>query len=292
MTITYAAVTERRGVFITREALSMLYTRYAFAAPFCAGKDVLEVACGPGPGLGYLARTGRLVVGGDCTADLVTEARRHYGGRVPILRLDAHDLPFAAASFDVVLLYEAIYYLARPEQFLEECRRVMTGSGVLLISTVNRLWPGFNPSSLSTRYFAAGELLALLGERGFDVDLYGAFPGTAVSGRDRVVSALRRAAIALDLIPRTMTGKAWLKRLFLGPLVPVPAEVEEALASQSPLPIAPRSAPECQILFAVAHRRAAESEMCEARPQFELSAGREPRASAARGEARIKRAEP
>ena len=34
----------------------MLYARYALAAGFSRGKDVAEVACGPGIGLGYLIR--------------------------------------------------------------------------------------------------------------------------------------------------------------------------------------------------------------------------------------------
>jgi SAM-dependent methyltransferase len=256
MTTSYATVTERRGTPVTREALSMLYTRYAFAVPYCADKTVLEVGCGAGSGLGLLARTGRRVVGGDFTADLVAEAQRHYRGRVPVLRLDAERLPFANASFDVILLYEAIYYLARPEQFLDECRRVLIPHGVLLISTVNRLWPGFNPSPLSTRYYAPAELLRLLLERDFEARLYGAFPSTRSSVRDRLVSVLRRAAVALDLIPPTMAGKAWLKRLFLGPLVPVPPEIDGTLAPyREPVSMTSRGPEECRVLLAVARRR-------------------------------------
>ena len=54
--IDYGAVTEQVGDLISREALSMVYSRYRFAAQFCAGKRVLEVACGPGVGLGYLGK--------------------------------------------------------------------------------------------------------------------------------------------------------------------------------------------------------------------------------------------
>jgi hypothetical protein len=40
------------------------------------------------------------------------------------------------------------------------------------------------------------------------------------------VSLLRRSAVALGLVPRTMTGKAWLKRIFYGRLEPVPARLD------------------------------------------------------------------
>ena len=47
----YATVTETPGNRVTRDAIAMMYTRYAFAARYCEGKQVLEVGCGAGPGL-------------------------------------------------------------------------------------------------------------------------------------------------------------------------------------------------------------------------------------------------
>jgi len=41
----YRSVTEKTGDWVTQEALSMLYTRYRYAAEFCRGKRLLEVAC-------------------------------------------------------------------------------------------------------------------------------------------------------------------------------------------------------------------------------------------------------
>jgi 2-polyprenyl-3-methyl-5-hydroxy-6-metoxy-1,4-benzoquinol methylase len=61
----YCTVTELPGSNATKEQLARLYHRYHFAAGFCEGKDVLEVACGAGQGLGYLARKAKSVVGGD-----------------------------------------------------------------------------------------------------------------------------------------------------------------------------------------------------------------------------------
>lgn len=213
----------------------MLYARYALAAGFSRGKDVAEVACGPGIGLGYLARYAHRVVGGDLDETLLHSACAHYGDRVPLLRLDAQALPFADRSFDVVILFEALYYLRDPERFLDETRRVLRPGGTLLISTVNKEWPGFNPSPLSHRYLSAPELRALLATRGFTTELYGGFVAQAAAPRDRLVSTARRIAVGLHLIPPTMKGKERLKRLIFGRLSPLPHELDDGMAPPSPL---------------------------------------------------------
>ncbi|OFW11080.1 MAG: hypothetical protein A3H27_05060 [Acidobacteria bacterium RIFCSPLOWO2_02_FULL_59_13] len=231
----YTTVTEVVGDRITREALSMLYTRYETAAAFSGGKAVLEVACGAGQGLGYLAKQAVRVVGGDYTERLLRLADRHYEGRIPLVRLDAHRLPFRNQSFDVIVLYEAIYYLVEPLDFLEECRRVLRGRGVLLISTVNREWGEFNPSPLSVRYPTARELRQLLTPRGFVTELFAAFPVSRDSAWAQIVGLLKRAAVSWGLIPKTMKGKELLKRLFLGRLAPTPPEVFDGMAELHPL---------------------------------------------------------
>lgn len=235
----------------------MLYTRYRYAAGLCQGRDVLDVACGSGPGLGYLARKARRVIGGDVTESLVRRAREHYGRRLPVLRLDAHALPFRERSFDVTILYEAIYYLDSPARFLAECRRVLRDDGLVLICTVNREWSDFNPSPLSTRYWVAGELAALLRQGDFEPELYGAFTVARESMRDVAVSAIKRLGVALHLIPRTMRGKELLKRIFLGALIPVPAELDEGMAPYSPPVAIPLDGP-CpgyKVLYAVGRAR-------------------------------------
>jgi ubiquinone/menaquinone biosynthesis C-methylase UbiE len=231
----YTTVTEVPGIGATREQMSMLYTRYRAAAAFSDGKDVLEVGCGAGQGLGYLAAKAGRVVGGDCTEGLLGLARGHYGCRVPLVRLDAHLLPFRNKTFDVVILYEAIYYLVQPDQFLAESRRILRDQGLVLICTANKEWPDFNPSPFSTRYFAAQGLAELLKRQGFSVELYGAFPVSRESAKDRMVSAIKRVAVSLHLIPKTMKAKEVLKRLFFGTLTPLPPEVTDGMADLYPL---------------------------------------------------------
>ena len=234
----------------------MLYTRYWTAASLGQGKDVLEVACGSGQGLGYLAGKVKRVVGGDYTEELLRMAQQHYRTRVPLVRLDAHDLPFKEGTFDLVILYEAIYYLRRPEQFLAECNRILRHQGRALLCTANREWADFNPSPLSTKYLGARELEELLKNQGFRVELYGAFPVKKNSGSSQLISLFKRMAARLHLIPGTMKRKALLKRIFYGQLTAIPAEIRDGLAELCPLsPITVDvSTSEYRVLYAVGER--------------------------------------
>ena len=232
----YSPVTELPGSGATREQLMMLATRYRLAADIASGHDVLEVACGPGIGLGYLARGARRVVGGDVDERLLQEAKRHYGRRIPLLRLDAHTLPFTDGAFDAVILFEALYYLTEPERFVREARRVLRPAGMVLISTVNRDWRGFNPSPFSTRYFSAGELRTLLESAGFAVELLGGFPSGASTLGEKALVLAREGAVRLHLIPTTMRSKQLLKRLVYGRLPALPPELEDGpVAPLAPL---------------------------------------------------------
>ena len=249
----YTLIAELPGGLASREQLSRLYHRYRTAACYAQDKDVLEVGCGAGQGLGYLARRARSVVGGDYTDANLRHAQRYYNGRARLVRLDAHRLPFPDGSFDLVVLFEAIYYLGHPEDFLQESRRVLRDGGMLLVSTVNRDWVDFSPSLFSTRYFSAPDLAASL-RRHFEVQLHGAYPVPAGSTRENALSMLKRIAVALGLMPRTMKSKEIFKRLFLGKLAPIPAEVWDDMAEYvQPAPI-PAEVPDRRhkILYAIA----------------------------------------
>jgi len=232
----FSTVTEQPGQGATRLQLSMLSTRYAWAAGYASGKDVAEIACGAGLGLGWIARTARSVEAGDLNDANCRAATETYAGRenIRVQRMDALDLPFPAASFDLLLLFEAIYYLPGAEAFFREARRVLRPSGTLLISTVNCEWLGFNASPFHTLYFSAGELKAALTRTGFDADLQAGFAEQRSLG-DRLVGTVRRTAVKARMIPPTMAGKAFLKRMFYGSLEPIPRELEPGIYPSGPL---------------------------------------------------------
>jgi SAM-dependent methyltransferase len=233
----FTVVTEIPGARATREQLAMIQTRYAEAARLAEGRRVLEVACGPGRGLGLIARRARLAVGTDLTSGLVCQAKDHYQDRLPVLQCDAQALPFVDASFDVAVMFEAIYYLADPEEFIGECRRVLAPGGMLLLSTANREWTGFTSSALAKRYLSASELRALLGRHGFSPTVLGAFPvsETEAGVRNVLVSYVRRTALALGMVPATLHGREFLKRMFYGPLSALGPEIGETDAEPAPL---------------------------------------------------------
>ncbi len=257
--VDYTPIAEIPGIGASREQLAMLYTRYAVAASLCVGRHVLEVACGAGAGLGYLASRAARVVGGDYTQNLLRVARRHYGTKIPLVRLDAEALPFRSGAFDVVILYEAVYYLKDADEFVRESWRLLRPSGLLLVCTVNPEWSDFNPSPLSRTYFTARDLRELLARHGFEVDIHVAFPVVRHSLRARAISLIKRAAVATGAMPRTMNGKRLFKRVFFGPLAPIPAEVTEGMAIAGPLTSAAASgrAGDHKIIFATARKAAA-----------------------------------
>src|SRR5690242_6743861 len=106
-------------------------------------------------------RTARTVVAGDIDVANLGIAHRTFGGRLSLVALDAQFLPFHDGIFDVILLFEAIYYLRVPEAFVGECWRILRRGGVVLVVTANKDLYDFTSSPFSFRYFNAPELARL-----------------------------------------------------------------------------------------------------------------------------------
>jgi len=194
------------------------------------------LACGAGLGLGWLATEARRVEAGDIEEQNCRIAQDTYSGEsnIGVRQMDAQDLPFEAGSFDLVLLFEALYYLADTPRFLREARRVLRSRGMLLISTVNSEWRGFHPSPFHTRYWTGAELLKALQEAGFEARLSAGFPECDAGAGD-LRNRMRRFAARWGFIPRTMRGKALLKRIFYGRLERIPCRLEPVAVALEPM---------------------------------------------------------
>lgn len=220
----FTTVTEISGELITKHQLRRIGQRYSWAASKCADKDVLEVACGAGIGLGHLMKCSKSVKAGDITPELVGIANGYYQGRIEIIELDAEDLLFDDNSFDVVILFEAIYYLNNVDVFLNECKRVLRSNGAILIASANKDLYDFNPSPYSVNYYGVPELNILLEGAGFTTYFFGGDPVNANSISSRVLRIVKKYAVTFRLVPNSMRGKKWLKRLVYGKMISMPSE--------------------------------------------------------------------
>jgi len=107
-----------------------------------AGARVLDCACGMGTQAIGLAQRGYEVIGSDLSPGLIGRARSEAATRgiaLPLSVADMRSLPFADASFDVVLAADnALPHLLTSDDMLaalREMRRVLRPGGRLLITT-------------------------------------------------------------------------------------------------------------------------------------------------------------
>ncbi len=178
---------------------------YQQLAPRCAGADVLEAGCGEGYGADLIAEVARRVVAVDYDAAAVTHVRARYP-RVEVMQANLAELPLPDASVDVVVNFQVIEHLWDQPQFVAECARVLRPSGLLMVSTPNRITfsPGrdtpINP--FHTRELNAAELTELLVGAGFTgVEVSGLFHGPRLREMDArhggsIIDAQIRLAVA------------------------------------------------------------------------------------------------
>lgn len=230
----YSSVTETPGLKATQDQIDRAFTRYTFASEFTRGKQVLEVASGSG--IGFKLLGAKNLVFGDITFEFAR------GGA----QFDAQFLPFRDARFDVVLLFEAIYYLEDASKFVREAHRVLKPGGIVLIASANREWADFNPSPHSTRYFSSSELAALLSPY-FQVESLAGF----AAGRSGIKGMIKRTAVKMKLMPKTMKGKQLLKRVFVGKL----KEFDLSQAHyEKPQPLDSKPASEFRVLYTLGRK--------------------------------------
>lgn len=223
--IDFVSVTELANEKVPKEQIERMCHRYYWAGEYCKNKDVVEVACGAGLGLGYIKSMSKSIVGGDISNDVLDIAKSHYGECINLLQFGADELPYDDSSKDVIILFEAIYYLPDAKKFTDECRRVLRPDGVILIATANKDLYDFNPSPNSYTYYGVTELNHIFNQNGFSCRCFGYYPVNTISLRQQVMRPIKKLAVSLGLIPKTMKGKKWLKRLVFGELHEMPSEI-------------------------------------------------------------------
>jgi len=175
----------------------------------CTGSDVLEAGCGEGYGADLIAGVARRVIGLDYDETTVAHVRARYP-RVDMRHGNLAALPLDDASVDVVVNFQVIEHLWDQPQFVAECLRVLRPSGLLMMSTPNRVTfsPGrdtpVNP--FHTRELNADELTELLESAGFTVEsMHGVFHGDRLAALD----AKHGGSIIDAQIARALADAPW-----------------------------------------------------------------------------------
>ena len=186
---------------------------YQRLAKHCVGRDVLEAGCGEGYGADLIAGVAHKVTALDYDEATVAHVRARYP-RVNVMHANLTELPLADRSVDVVVNFQVIEHLWDQPQFVRECARVLRPSGLLIVSTPNRITfsPGrdtpINP--FHTRELNADELSELLVEAGFaEVSISGVFHGTLLQEMD----ARHGGSIIDAQIARAVADAPWPPQL-------------------------------------------------------------------------------
>jgi SAM-dependent methyltransferase len=221
------AITDVAGEPADPTQIERLLQRYHWTASYCGDRDVLEVACGSGQGLGLLRSKARRLVACDLSSENLAIVRRTYGHDMALVQGDAQVLPFGDGSIDVIVLLEAIYFLPDADAFMSEARRVLRPGGVCLVSAINKDCPDFNPAHpLYYRLYGTVELSQLFEQHGFLPECAGIIPLDKPSLRRRAFKPLKAFAVKAHLIPDTMRARTYLKRIVFGKLEPMPANID------------------------------------------------------------------
>lgn len=120
----------KRAMRAEERSYAFLYRRIS---KLIRGKEVLELATGPGLLAKRIAPVTKRMLATDYSAGMIAEAKK--GACPKNLRFevaDALSLPYADASFDAVIIVNALHLLPEPERALREIARVLRPDGILI----------------------------------------------------------------------------------------------------------------------------------------------------------------
>ncbi len=109
-------------------------------SPVNMNRIVLDAGCGAGHTAMAYAPFVKHVIACDFTSDMLEQvavlAQERGISNVTSQLADVEELPFPAAHFDIVATRYSAHHWQRPERALAECRRVLKGDGVFIISDI------------------------------------------------------------------------------------------------------------------------------------------------------------
>ncbi len=115
------------------------------------GKEVLEIATGPGLLAKHVAHAAKSMIATDYSDGMIAEAKKgEYPANLTFETADAVALPYADNSFGAVVIANALHIMTKPEKALSEIDRVLKPGGILIAPNfvehkstfISRVWSG------------------------------------------------------------------------------------------------------------------------------------------------------
>jgi len=115
--------------------------RYAFAAQFVRGKNVLDLACGEGYGSYILAKQAKSVVSLEIDDRTVKHASNKYlRSNLQFIKGSMLEIPIPGEEeFDAIICFEGIEHVADHDKLLSEVKRLLKRDGIFIVSTPNKI---------------------------------------------------------------------------------------------------------------------------------------------------------
>ncbi len=114
--------------------------RYRFVKDIIKGKIIADIACGVGYGCMEMINCGaKKVIGIDNDEKAIKHAKDIYHhNRIIFMLRDAADTGLLSKSIDVVVSFETIEHVEKPDNLIKEIKRILKPGGILVISTPNK----------------------------------------------------------------------------------------------------------------------------------------------------------
>ena len=221
----FTEYTEVSGTKISKDQLNRMIHRYSWAyEQITPNGRVIELCCGSGQGINILSKKSSKLFAIDITESLVNKAKSFESDKVEVYCSDVFDfLDSLGENYaDEIIIFEAIYYIKDVQKLFSLVKKVLKKGGKFIISSPNPFYPGFNKSDHSFVYPIYSMIQDLSLKHKFDsfsVFGYQTFTPSFIS---RLKTRLKSIAVKLNLIPKTMSAKILLKRIFEGTMTTLP----------------------------------------------------------------------
>lgn len=116
------------------------FCAYRLAKEHVGAKALLDIGCGEGYGVYYLANFAKEAIGIDYDNSIINYAKDKYKKEnLAFYKIDINDLDSLKAKFDIICAFQFIEHVRDTKKFLDDIRNLLNPQGAFICSTPNRL---------------------------------------------------------------------------------------------------------------------------------------------------------